>query len=188
MQSGKRIPRIGLLCMILRRVLQFVRALFARVSTEDKAFVEKNLAPELQRFFYDLSVPDQCHALRVARNAAALAKKKPTGTVEMPLLLRCALLHDIGRKKGDLGTWWKSFAVLFAAFCPDLARSYGEDASDGILGRKMHVYFHHPQIGAEFLLQKDLGKEAEIVRKHHEAPAEDDPPELRILRMADEMH
>ena len=173
--------------MMPGRVLQFARAISARVSTEDKAFVEQYLPSELHSLFYALSVPDQCHALRVARNAAAIAEKEAAGTVEVPLLMRCSLLHDIGRKKGDLGTFWKSFAVLFAAICPRLARCYGDGAGDGMLARKMRVYFHHAEMGAAMLSNIGFSREAEIVRKHHEAPAEDDPPELRILRRADEM-
>ena len=52
----------------------------------------------------------------------------------------------------------------------------------------MRVYFHHPEMGADSLFHLGFAREAEIVRKHHEAPAENDPPELRILRMADEMN
>ncbi len=171
--------------MISGRVLQFVRAIFARVSTEDMALVEQYLPSELHPLFFALSVPDQCHALRTARNAMALAGS--LGTVDRLLLTRCALLHDVGRKKGDLGTFWKSFAVLFAAICSDLSRAYGDGNDGGVLARKMRVYFHHAEIGAELLESVGFAREAEIVRKHHEAPAENDPPELRILRRADEM-
>lgn len=172
--------------MISGRALQFIRALSAHVSPEDKAFVEKYLPTELHPLFFALSVPDQCHALRTARNAAVLAKTMQD-EADIPFLIRCALLHDVGRKKGDLGTFGKSFAVLFAAICPDLARSYGNNLGGGVLARKMRVYFHHAEIGAELLSRMGFAREAEIVRKHHEAPAENDPPELRILRRADGM-
>ncbi len=148
--------------------------------------MEQKLAPELLTLFWRLSVPDQCHALRTARHALRLAENA-SGTVDLPLLTRCALLHDVGRKKGDLGTFWKSFAVLFSAFFPETARTYGDDLGDGILARKMRVYFHHAEIGAELLFRIGFLEEAKIIRKHHEAPTEDDPLELRLLRMADEM-
>ena len=73
--------------MISGRILQFVRAIFARVSTEDMALVEQYLPSELHPLFFALSVPDQCHALRTARNAMALAGS--LGTVDRLLLTRC---------------------------------------------------------------------------------------------------
>ncbi len=173
--------------MILGRVLQFIRAVSARVSPEDKAFVERNLPHELCPLFFAMSVPDQCHALRVARNATVLAENDATEIVDLSLLLRCSLLHDVGRKNGEMGTFWKSFAVLFDAACPNLARDYGDKAGDGLLVRKMRVYYYHPKIGAEVLAKSGFLREAEIIRKHHEAPADKDPPELRILRIADKM-
>ena len=49
----------------------------------------------------------------------------------------------------------------------------------------MRVYFHHAEIGADLLEDLGFAAEAAVIRKHHKAPADDDPPELRILRMAD---
>ncbi|MBO4852156.1 MAG: HD domain-containing protein [Schwartzia sp.] len=172
--------------MSKKRILQFLRAVTARVSTEDAAYVERYLSSAVQPLFFAQSVPDQCHALRAARNAEAIAQTAQD-TVDVSLLIRCALLHDVGRKKGDLGTFGKSFAVLFAKFCPALARDYGNGKRSGVLARKMNVFFHHAEMGAAMLSNIGFSQEAEIVRKHHEAPADDDPPELRILRMADEI-
>ncbi len=172
--------------MIKKRILQFFRAMTAHVSTEDAAYVETYLSSAVRPLFFAQSVPDQCHSLRVARHAEAIAKSEQ-GTLDIPFLVRCALLHDVGRKKGDLGTLGKSFAVLFARFCPALARDYGNGKRSGVLARKMNVYFHHAEMGADMLSNIGFLQEAKIVRKHHEAPTDDDPPELRILRIADEM-
>lgn len=172
---------------MMKRVRQFFRALFADVSAEDRAFAKKHLDERQRVLFFGVSVPDQQHAIRTARTALSLAESA-TGEIDLPLLTRCALLHDVGRKKGDLGTCGKTFAVLFAALFPRFARACGRDESNGIIARKMHVYFHHPEIGADALSSMGYSQEAEIIRKHHKAPAEDDPPELRILRMADELN
>ena len=169
--------------MMMGRVRQFLLAAAAKVSEADKGFVERSLPPELQRLFFAMSVPDQCHALRTARCAWKLAPDFPE-SVDPAFLTRCALLHDIGRKKGDLGTMWKSFAVLFAALCPERARAYG-DGGEGLLSKKMRVYFHHADIGADMLEKLGFSAEAAVIRGHHKAPAEDDPPALRLLRAAD---
>ena len=168
---------------MMKRIRQLFHAVFANVSAEDRAFLEKKMNRGQQALFFGMSVPDQCHALRTAHTAISLAENEE-GKVDLPFLTRCALLHDVGRKDGEFGIFWKCFAVLFAVLFSSLAREYG----DGVLYRKMRVYYHHAEIGAAMLLQEGFAAEAEIVRRHHKAPAEDDPPELRILRMADEMN
>ena len=173
---------------MMKRIRQFFHAVFAEVSAEDRAFLEQNLSMEQQALFFGMSVPDQCHALRTAHTAIALAENA-AAKVDLPLLTRCALLHDVGRRDGEFGVFWKCFAVLFAALSPSQAKDYGDDdGSDSVLHRKMCVYYHHADIGADMLLREGFAAEAEIVRRHHKAPAEDDPPELRIVRMADEMN
>lgn len=173
---------------MMKRIRQFFHAVFANVAAEDRAFLEQNLTGGQQALFFGMSVPDQCHALRTAHTAISLAGNAE-GKVDFPLLTRCALLHDIGRRDGEFGIFWKCFAVLFADLFPSQAQAYGEGAhGDGVLYRKMRVYYHHAEIGAAMLLREGFAAEAEIVRRHHKAPAEDDPPELRILRMADEMN
>ena len=173
---------------MMKRIRQFFHAVFAEVSAEDRAFLEQNLSRGQQALFFGMSVPDQCHALRTAHTAIALAENTAE-TVDLPFLTRCALLHDVGRRDGEFGIFWKCFAVVFAALSPARAKEYGDDdGGDGVLRRKMRVYYHHAEIGADMLLCEGFAAEAEIVRGHHKAPAEDDPPELRILRMADEMN
>lgn len=173
---------------MMKRIRQFFHAVFANVAAEDRAFLEEKLNRGQQALFFGMSVPDQCHALRTAQTAISLAGNAE-GKVDFPLLTRCALLHDIGRRDGEFGIFWKCFAVLFADLFPSQAQEYGDGAhGDGVLYRKMRVYYHHAEIGAAMLLREGFAAEAEIVRRHHKAPAEDDPPELRILRMADEMN
>ncbi|MBO6211093.1 MAG: HDIG domain-containing protein [Schwartzia sp.] len=173
---------------MMKRIRQFFHAVFANVAAEDRAFLEEKLNRGQQALFFGMSVPDQCHALRTAQTAISLAGNAE-GKVDFPLLTRCALLHDIGRRDGEFGIFWKCFAVLFADLFPSQAQDYGDGAhGDGVLYRKMRVYYHHAEIGAAMLLREGFAAEAEIVRRHHKAPAEDDPPELRILRMADEMN
>ena len=173
---------------MMKRIRQFFHAFFAKVSAEDKAFLEQNLNMEQQALFFNMSIPDQYHALRTAHTAIELAENLAE-KLDMPLLTRCALLHDVGRRDGEFGIFWKCFAVLFAAMFPSQSQAYGGLArGDGVLNQKMRVYYHHAEIGASMLFREGFKAEAEIVGRHHKAPTEDDPPELRILRMADEMN
>ena len=122
--------------MMIGRVRQFFLAAFARISASDREYVERSLVPALRRLFFEMSVPDQCHAVRTARCAQMLMRKfSEPEPVDSAFLTRCALLHDIGRKKGDLGTIWKSIAVLFSALFPKCAYAYG-NSSEGLLAKK----------------------------------------------------
>ena len=169
--------------MMMGRVRQLYWATVARVSEEDIELVERSLVPALRQLFFGMSVPDQCHALRTARYAQRLTTEV-SASVDAAFLTRCALLHDIGRKKGDLGTLGKSFAVIFSSLCPERAYACGRDG-EGWLHKKMHVYYHHAEIGADILERLGFSAEAAIIRRHHEVLAEDDPPELRLLCKAD---
>lgn len=166
------------------RVRQFVRAITAQVTAEDRAYVEHVLPKEALPLFYGMHRADQRHALNVAQTAMQLAGKcRAEGTsVDERLLERCALLHDVGRRKGDLDIFGKVFCVLVVHFFPARARMWAEDGTSSMLA----VYFHHPKIGAELLRGIGLAEEAEIIERHHEIAKMGDSLELRLLRLADE--
>lgn len=89
-----------------RRIYQFVRALFGRLDAEGHRFVRSYLSPVEQRLFYDMHGADQYHAVRVALTAKELYKKHGYRDSDAYILLiRCALLHDIGRVKGTADIW-----------------------------------------------------------------------------------
>ena len=169
---------------MIGRVRQFVRAITAQVTTEDRAYVESVLPKEALPLFYGMHRADQRHALNVAQTAMQLAEeRRAEGTpIDERLLERCALLHDVGRRKGDLDIFGKVFCVLAVHFFPARARMWAEDGTSKMLA----VYFHHPKIGAELLRGIGLAEEAEIIERHHEIAKMGDSLELRLLRLADE--
>jgi len=172
------------------RVRQVLAAITARVSVADRQYLARQLTPEEQALFYGMNLPDQRHALNVARTALQLAGDRPG--VDRQLLVRCALLHDVGKMRGDVSTWDKILTVLAHQVAPLRAAAWGRPGRGGRLNNlrhAFHVYFHHPGRGAEMLTA--IGAEARvvaIVRRHHEAPAVDDSPELALLRQADEQN
>ncbi len=177
--------------MISHRASQFFHALTAHVSAEDRAFLETWLPEETARAFFDaMTVADQCHALRTARTAEQLRLASPDGAtmVDRRLLIRASLLHDIGRQKGDMGTCGKVLAVLLTAAFPRWSKKRGENAAGGWLSALLHVYYHHPEKGANMLRRIGLPDEAALTVRHHAPAAGDDPPELLLLRQADQMN
>lgn len=172
---------------MLNRIKQVMSAMTARISTEEMQWVNQYLTVNEQQLFWGMSVADQRHALNVACSAMRLAAEH--ADVSVPLLLRCALLHDVGKVCGDIGTMDKIIAVLACRAVPGRARKWAKPGKGNCyqnLRHAFYVHFHHPERSALFL--SAAGTEAriiDIVQKHHKTPAGDDPPELAILRKAD---
>ena len=164
---------------VFGRVLQFVRAVTARVSVEDGKYISTHLNADEQKIFFAMSVADQVHSLRTAYTVERLIIEDKRG-VDREFLIRCALLHDVGRRNGDLTIKGKIFAVLVTTFAPKFA-----DRLEINGNRALYVYHHHAELGARKLQQIGLFKEAKIIAKHHAPPKSDDPLELKLLRLAD---
>lgn len=175
---------------MLRRVKQFFAACTASISPVDRLFVARYLEQAEQALFWGMNLPDQRHALNVAGTARQLAAGSPA--VDLLLLTKCALLHDVGKVSGDVSTADKILTVVAHSLAPQWARQWGRAGRGGRLQNLRHafyVYFHHPDRSAALLRQAGVSEAiATIVARHHAAPAEQDPPELIILRQADNRH
>ena len=173
-----------------RRIRQFFRAIFARVGPADRQYVRTWLPEsELQQLFGEMAEPDQCHALHTAYTALELAHKK--NGVDEIFLVRIALLHDVGRVKGDLGLWGKVAVVLLNRFLPHFSRRHATASRDGVFGfwhHALYVYYHHAEIGSEKLRLLGCSREASVVRLHHASPTAGDSMELQLLRQADSLN
>ncbi|MBO5245415.1 MAG: HD domain-containing protein [Selenomonadales bacterium] len=172
------------------RAKQFWAAITARVTTEDRAWVNDVLSPKEASLFWQMNLPDQQHAIRVARSAMELAKD--AADVDRDLLLRAALLHDVGKVKGDVSTADKVLTVIGHKFAPRMMRSWGREGRGGRIDNLRHacyVYFYHPQRSADLLRKIDAEEElTELVLHHHDNMMSGERAELTLLRRADEMH
>ncbi len=173
-----------------KRIKQFIRALGARITPADRAFIGEHLNPAEQAVFYGMSVQDQYHCRRVARDILALANGR--NDVERCFLIRCALLHDAGRRWGDVSTWGKIAAVLLHYFFPEQTRTRAREGRGTRLENlrhALHVSACHPQRGVALLgaigVEPDL---LAVIGAHHETPAIKDPPALTLLRQADDLN
>ena len=175
---------------MLRRISQFFQAVGASLSYEDCQYVARHLSQKGQALFYGMHLADQTHALRTAYTAEALAEEEARyEPVNRKLLIRAALLHDAGRRKGDMDLWGKVFAVLMAGFFPQESRNMAKAGTGGFLewpGHVLYVYYNHPKIGAQLLRSIGMRAEADLVERHHAPPQPGEAIELSILRRADE--
>lgn len=165
---------------MIKRVKQFFRALAAQVTAEDGKYISSHLSSDEQKLFFAMSIPDQCHSLRVAYTIERLVIEDKKN-IDREFLIRCALLHDVGRVKGDMSIAGKIFSVLVSEFFPRLA-----DRLELGGNKLIYIYRHHAEIGARKLQKLGLYKESKIIAKHHSPPQPDDPKELKLLRLADE--
>ena len=164
---------------VFTRLLQFVRAVTARVTVEDGKYIAAHPSAEEQKIFFAMSVADQVHSLRTAYTVERLIIEDKRG-VDREFLIRCALLHDTGRKAGDLTIPGKIFVVLITTLAPGFAERLELNGNHAL-----YVYHNHAELGARKLQQIGLFKEAKIIAKHHAPPKPDDPLELKLLRLAD---
>jgi len=108
------------------------------------------------------------------------------------LLVRCALLHDVGKVRGDVSTWDKVLTVLAHQLAPNWAKQLGRYGKAGRLANIRHafyIYFHHAERGAEMLTTAGADSQLiSIIRRHHKGPNDEDSSELRILKQADSLN
>lgn len=174
---------------MMQRIQQFFRALTAQMTAEDYFFVNSYLTVNEQPLFMGMSLPDQYHALHVAYTVQGLLKVHPKANAI--LLTRCALLHDIGKRRGDMSILGKVFAVLLHKFLPTLSKNwahYERKSWRDNLSHLLFVYYHHAAIGAQKLQQIGCTREAAIIVQHHQAQTPKDSLELNLLRLADSMN
>lgn len=169
-----------------QRVRQFVRAVTQRLSEDDRRFVQLHLPCRAVPLFYAMHPADQVHARNVAYTALDMARAQNFTREQKEFLMRCALLHDVGRTKGDLNVMGKVMAVLMRHYAPQLAQRWMQHHDP--IGHALYVARHHAEIGAEKLRGIGLYAEAEVIVHHHESAAAGDSEVLRLLRAADELN
>ena len=173
-----------------KRIRQFIRALGARITPADRAFIGEYLTSAEQEVFFGMSVQDQFHCRWVAHDIVILANGRTD--VERRFMIRCALLHDVGRRWGDVSTWDKIDAVLLHYFFPEQTRAWAKDGRGTRLENlrhALHVSACHPQRGVDLL--RPIGVEPEllaVIGAHHNSPTVKDPPALTLLRQADDLN
>ncbi|WP_378954092.1 HD domain-containing protein [Pelosinus sp. sgz500959] len=175
---------------MVKRVKQVIAALTAKITHDDRLFVNRYLTSSEQILFWGMNLPDQRHVLNVAYTALRLAKAHKN--IDINLLVRCALLHDVGKIKGDVSTMDKIITVIGHRFAPRWSKKWGRLGRGNRLMNIRHafyIYFYHAHRSSTML--KAIGaspKVIELVAKHHETPAEHDPLELMLLRKSDDLH
>jgi putative nucleotidyltransferase with HDIG domain len=175
----------------MRRIKQVLSALGAEVTPQDEAFAAAHLTRSERKLFGQMSLPDQRHCLNVAYTVTELADG--LSDCNQTVLVKAALLHDVGRRRGDVSTSDKIMAVISrAVFGSGFAKKWGKQGRGGILQNLRHAAYvsaNHPEIGAELLrLAGTEDRVVNLVRYHHHPAGAADSPELGLLRQADDLN
>ena len=157
------------------RVDQFRRAVFARVSPEEIREISVILTQDELDLFNAMSVVDQRHSLDVYYTALGLLAEYPGA--DPTLTKRAVLLHDLGKSKFSLTLLDRILATLPRPLVGTLFPAKAE-----------HVFDYrdlHPGYSAEMVVDERLKS---WVKVHYQEVKEEDPPELKILKIADRMN
>lgn len=175
---------------MLRRLLQVIHALTSKMESQDHGLVAANLDSRERPLFYSMDINSQKHSVKVAQTCLKLASSHPS--VNVKLLVKAALLHDIGKEQGDLTTFYRIIFVITDKLSPTLAKSI---AKTGIyfawrkLGHAFLILYNHPDIGSQ--KAKNAGVDRRIMKLialHHTPYVSGETPELTLLRKADSLN
>ncbi|MFA5867836.1 MAG: HD domain-containing protein [Actinomycetota bacterium] len=164
----------------MKRVKQFIRGLFARLTENDYTFIADYLTKDELDLFKTMSRYDRKHALDVGRYLAGHGAGLP--------LIRAGLLHDIGKANcPELTLIRRSVCVAIEAYKPEEADVLAKKGK-GKLARAINVHKNHPELGAAIL--EELAADPYIiglVRFHQNGEAPTDVQrDLGVLRDADD--
>jgi hypothetical protein len=158
---------------MLYRVKQFFKALSVKVTMDDKKFVGNYLNEGERELFYSLPEYEQAHCLRVAKDVLRNCR---TSGEKQRVIVRAALLHDIGKLAGGLNIVTKSIMVLLDRGMPGLIRHFQRL-------KMVDTYYNHPEKAFLFIRdEKDYF--CFLIRNHHNYSMSTDEG-LKLLQDAD---
>lgn len=165
---------------MLNRFRQFFSALTARLTPRECDFVRSWLSEKELALFFAMDRADQRHSLDVAKTCLQILEQEK-GQVNLGLLLKGALLHDVGKQAGDLQLWDRVLVVLVRRLFPALFYRLAKMPC-----HPFHVTLNHPQIGVERCINAGCSEElVRLVGLHHTGG---EGGELEILVTADRLN
>lgn len=151
----------------MKRVKQLRKALFPRLNLSDVQFVDTILDCTEKELFSRMSLVDQRHCVDTALMLRAIHSPKAD-----PLLLKAALLHDIGKSKSQISLGVRVLFVILNS-CPPPFRDYLERLFPSSLTEVFGTLFSHPQLGAEMGAKHGLEESVVQAIRYHHNPIDD---------------
>lgn len=151
--------------MAIYRVKQFFKAISAKITAEDLSLINEYLNENEIQLFNRLPVYDKKHCINVARDIIKEVDEnefnKNNKDITHNMLIKAALLHDIGKLYKTLNPVDKSILVLLDKATKGNLKNYKTI-------KKIHVYYNHGEEGYKLLKDKNYNnKFLEVIKNHH---------------------
>jgi len=170
---------------LLKSVRQFFQSILLHINDNDLKFCEQYLTINEYALFLKFSGFEKVHAVRTARKMQKIIHRD--SGVDERMMVRAALLHDIGRISGNISlfdkVWLKLVKYLMRPVYNRLAEK-GRHPESG--HRKFYIHKYHGEAAGDFL--KRAGTDAaiiDVIARHAQKPKNTDSKELKLLRVAD---
>jgi putative nucleotidyltransferase with HDIG domain len=159
------------------RLAQLLAALGSLARPPDEHEAQQRLSAAEYALFQQMAPYDRAHALRV------LGRLREGG-VDDPVLLRAALLHDLGKSAGEerIPLLYRG-AIVLARSRPRLGAWLFRERPRGDPRRPFYLYATHAQRGAELARAAGCSEEVvALIAAHHDEKA---TGAARLLQEAD---
>ena len=151
--------------MIPKRVKQFYVNVTDKMTEKDYDYANEILNKKELELFMKLSKSEQKHSIRIAKDIEFIIDNNETDDEEIlknrNLLMKSALLHDIGKITKRLNVIDKSIIVILNKLTKGKLKSIKKS-------KKIQCYHNHSSYGYEIL--KDIIDDTvilDIVKNHH---------------------
>lgn len=174
---------------MIGRIIQFYHAVTAKLIDDDIAFINKYLSAAEYKLFNEMHTYDKCHAVNVAYSAVKIAGQY--SRIDIDLLIRAALLHDVGRTAHNICIFDKVIFVLLNKISKNGLLYIARKGCSGFAGKRrnaLYICMNHAAVGAAKLYEIGAADIAKIVEHHHDKLYDGGSSELAILHRADELN
>lgn len=158
---------------MIYRVKQFLWGLTAKLAKQDILFVNGQLDATELGLFFALPKNEQLHSVKVGLE---VQKQLALRNMESKLLIKAALLHDIGKLNSGLNIWSKSIIVIADKAAPSMLSKFKSI-------KAVNAYYNHAALAMRYLDHEEEELKYYIVN-HHNHDIKDNL-KLTILQQAD---
>lgn len=159
---------------MIKRIKQFYINLTDRYGEKDDLFVRSILDDYEYSLFSKLSGSEKKHSVRVANEIKRISREK---NISDTLLIKAALLHDIGKSRKRINIIDKSIIVILHSITSGKLRN--------INTAKVQCYYNHSEYSYDMLKDyEDNERLLYIIKNHHRDISDDE--EMMIFQFADD--
>jgi len=163
------------------RLNQFILAIFPHIDPSEINWALDHLSPEAAELFLQQSLPEQRHAINVAKSI--LNANPPISFEDLQNLITAALLHDCGKSIVSIRLWQRVYIVLMQKM-PQSLRSRLEKGHS-IFAFSLKIDVRHALWGESLAKKAGLNSFVCLLIREHHTPS---TFLGRILEQVDNMH